>query len=282
MKKTFLTRRNALLAPGSFSRGKYALAFVLLLLAIRLAAPNFFWKLFAPVLRTSEALASESHKLLSSFGDRAALALQNEQLQRENAELALENQSLLQKTSDLQTLFGVPGGLSAAPIPVDVLAHPPESPYDTLLVAGGTRTGLKLGMTAFALANATSSMGVPVGVVSTVTADFARITLYSSPGVQTSAWVGSLHTPLSLVGAGAGALIASVARAANVSVGDTVFGLGMAPLGKVVRIDSDPTSPSMTLRVMPAANPFSITEMLVRDTGASLRDALLCATSTLL
>ena len=74
---------------------------------------------------------------------------------------------------------------------------------------------------------------------------------------------------------------ASLARSASVVVGDTVFGPGpgMLPIGTVARIDDDPSSPSLTLHIMPKINLFSVSWVVVRDTGAAFLDALE-ATST--
>jgi cell shape-determining protein MreC len=114
--------------------------------------------------------------------------------------------------------------------------------------------------------------GVPLGKVTSVLSDFSRATLFSSPEMTTNGWVGSAKVPLTITGSGAGTMSASLARSADVSVGDTVSisGPGMLPVGVVVRIDSDPSSPAVTLRITPAVNPFSITWVLLRDTGATL------------
>jgi cell shape-determining protein MreC len=214
---------------------------------------------------------------LQSFGNAATLDSRNEQLMNENAALASENQTLFQKLANISALSGsqtvgknVPTGILAG-----VVARPPESPYDTLVLAAGENEGVALGQEAF------GAGGVPIGVVSSVLADFSRVTLFSAPGTNTVGWVGRTNLPLTIFGAGAGAMNATSARSAGIAVGDTVFvpGPGMLPIGTVTRIDSDPSSPSVTLRIQPALNLFSITWVLLRDTGAAL---LISATSTIL
>jgi len=155
-----------------------------------------------------------------------------------------------------------------------VVARPPESPYDSLVLAAGSNAGVALGMEAFGLG------GVPIGVVSSILADFSRVTLFSAPGMNTAGWVGRAHLPLTIVGVGAGAMNAAAARPAGIAIGDTVFapGPGMLPIGTVVRIDSDPSSPSVTLRIQPALNLFSVSWVTVRNTGAAL---LMSTTSSL-
>jgi len=250
-------------------------------------APNLFWHTFAPIFRLSDALTEKSHVFFSSFGDRATLALENERLASENAALAIENQTLLQKAADLSGLALGDKGITAG-----VVARPPTSPYDTLVIAAGSDQGVTIGMEAFGLpvglpvglpAGKAEGGGVPIGVVSSVLDNFSRVTLFSAPGASTNGWVGRENVPLIIKGAGAGAMNASVSRAAGVVAGDTVSvpGPGMLPIGAVVRVDSDPASPSVTLRISPAINLFSTTLVLLRDTGITAFTFPLEATSTL-
>lgn len=277
MKRTFLARRNAFLSSANISWGSYALIIALFLFFMRFAAPDFFWKVFAPVFRSADSLAAGSHAFLSSFGDVAKLSLRNEILADENAALANENQALLQKTASLEALLGspAPGKSTPSGILAGVVARPPEAPYDTLVLAQGSRAGIALGQEVFGAGN------VPIGVISSVLDDFSRVTLFSSSGVSIAGWVGSANIPLTVTGVGAGSMSASLARSANIAVGDSVFGPGpgMLPIGTVTRIDESPSSPSITLRIMPALNLFSVSWVVVRDTGAALLDALPQATS---
>jgi len=234
----------------------------LLLLILRFAAPNIFWQAFAPVFRASDALTAGSHTFFASFSNAAALAEMNEKLTSENFALASENRALQQKAADLSALIGSSATKKDLGISAGVVARPPASPYDTLVLAAGGKSGVLAGMEAFGVG------GVPIGIVTSVLSDFSRVTLFSAAGTVTNGWVGQ-NIPLTIVGAGAGAMNASLARPANVVVGDVVFvpGPGMLPVGSVVRIDSDPLSPSVTLRIMPASNPFSIAWVELRSTG---------------
>ena len=279
MKRTFLAKRNALLSSEDVSWGALALAIVLLALLLRLLAPNIFWRIFTPLFQSANAFAVQSHAVIASFRDTTALALQNERLTIENAALASENSALAAKADNLSALFGAPprerkkdSGILAG-----VVARPPESPYDTLVLAAGSTDGATLGMEAFGIG------GVPLGVVSSITDDFSRITLFSAPGMITHGWVGVGNLPLSIEGSGAGTFTASLPRSAGVSVGDKVFapGQGALPIGTVARIDGDPSVPEVTLRITPALNPFSTSWVLLRDTGVSLLKSVPAALPTL-
>ncbi len=278
MKKIFSAKRNALLSSATISWGGGALALVLIILLVRFAAPNIFWRAFAPVFHAADTLALASHTFAASFGTAAALTLQNERLTSENSALASENQALSQKIVNISALsgFSVPQQ-HASGILAGVLAHPPVSPYDTLVLSAGSTAGVRKGMEVF------GAGGVPLGVVETVLADFSRAVLFSAPGMSTYGWVGKASSPVTLVGEGAGTMSALMPRSANIIVGDSVFvpGPGMLPIGSVVRIDDEPSSPSVTLRIMLSQNIFSIPWVLVRDSGTALQGPLFSATSTL-
>ncbi|NNM83989.1 rod shape-determining protein MreC [Candidatus Parcubacteria bacterium] len=272
MKRTFLVKRNALLSSANLSWGTVALVVAVLFLLMRLLAPNFFWYVFAPAFRVSDALAQTTHGFLSSFGDAATLTLQNEKLANENTALVTQNQALVQKLGSITGLVTSPKGIVAG-----VVAHPPESPYDTLVLAAGSEDGVMLGMEALGEGN------VPLGIVSSVLAHFSRVTLLSAPGVSLDGWVGHGNLPLILKGSGAGTVTASVPRSAGIVVGDTVSvpGPGSLPVGTVVRVDSVPSSPSVTLRIAPLFNLFSVTWVTLRDTGTALRAAFSTTTPLL-
>ena len=237
---------------------------------VRLLAPNFFWQAAAPIFRLADTVAETNHAFFASFSDATALVVRNEQLVKENAALENENQSLRKKEA-------ITGGFdSSKGILAAVVARPPESPYDTLVLAAGSIAGVALGQEAFGVGN------VPLGIVTAVMTDFARVTLFSAPGMLTYGWVGSANVPLSILGSGAGTMSASLSRSMDIAVGDTVFapGPGMLSIGHVVRVESNPSSPGITLRIMPNVNLFSLGWVQLRDVGAEVRNLFSVATST--
>lgn len=278
MKKTYLARRNALISSANASWGLLALAFAVLVLLIRLLAPNFFWHSLTPAFRIASAITERSDSFFKGFSDAATLASTNEKLANENSALTLQNLALLEKMTDVSALAGFAPQKTASPkILAGVVARPPESPYDTLVLSAGTNDGITLDMEAF------GEGGVPLGVVSWVTADFSRVTLFSSPGINMSGWIGKASLPVIIRGAGAGVMNASVARSAGIITGDIVFlpGPGMLPVGAVTRVDSDSSSPSVTLRITPTLNYFSISWVSLRYTGITFRNALSSTTPIL-
>jgi len=277
MKKTFLSRRNALLAPENLSWGAFALTFAVFALFVRLVVPNLFWSAVAPAFRGADALAAGSSAFFSSFGNAADLSAKNEELLNQNAALANENQALVQKTASLFVLLGSSPKTDTPGIIAGVVARPPASPYDTFVLASGSDADIVVGMEVF------GAGGVPLGIVSAVLTGFSRVTLFSSPSMRVDGWVGSTRVPLTIRGSGGGTMSASVARSAGVKAGDAVFvpGPGALPVGSVVRVDSDPSSPSVTLQIQPAVNLFSVAWVELRAAGPSFAAGLSWATSTM-
>jgi cell shape-determining protein MreC len=261
MKRIFLARRNAILSSANISWGSFALLFAVSLLIVRLIAPNFFLQIFAPVFSASDALAIESNSFINAFKNVSLLAAQNETLANEISTLKIEKQVLEEKMAGISGL-----GRSVSGVIAGVIAGPPVSPYDILVVSAGSMDGVKVGMEAF------GAGGVPLGTVSSVYSNFSRITLFSAPDADTGGWVGHSHVPITLSGTGAGTISASAPRSANIEIDDTVFapGPGMLPIGRVVRIDNNASSPSVTLRIMLTQNIFSITWVALRDTGINM------------
>lgn len=269
MRKTFSPKRSLLESLLSLSWGGIILAVALLVLVIRFLFPNFFWTVTSPLFTISNAAAGASRSFLGSFNNAADLTLRLDTLTRDNAALQNENAALKARVAAYGAFEDQPGIIAG------VVARPPQSAYDTLVVAAGEREGVTIGMEAFAAG------GVPLGVVDTVWDRFARVILFSAPQTVTPGWVGPHSTAISINGLGGGALRASVASTANIVVGDVVYvpGPGALPLGRVGDIETNPSSTSVVLRIIPAVNLFSVTWVTLRDTGIALpRQA--AATST--
>jgi cell shape-determining protein MreC len=140
-----------------------------------------------------------------------------------------------------------------------VVLRPPVSPYDTLVIDAGFKDGVVVG------ALVEGPGGAPIGTIGSVATDSARVILYSSYGVSTSAWAGEERTPLTLMGEGGGAFSATASSEAPLTVGEAISlpvgGAGV--MGVIDRIDKDPSSPEAEVRIRPLVNPYSITWVTV-------------------
>lgn len=253
-------RRNTLLAPGS---GKWILAVIAvicILFILRAFFPGVITSLASPFWRTGAAATETSGSIAAFFGDKALLAQERDALQREVSALKEQNATLAARTIDLERLLG--GRTEASPgILAGVLMRPPVSPYDTLVVDQGAAAGVLVGK------RVQGAGGVPLGVVESVSDRSARVLLYSAPGKVTEGWVGVSRTPVSLEGASAGAFRTSVPRERVVAVGEEVYlpGPGAVPIGTVVRVDTDPSSPRAVIHIRPRTSPFSLTWVTIEE-----------------
>jgi cell shape-determining protein MreC len=214
-----------------------------------------------PFWRLSAAVGDAVHSGSAAFSSPAELQGKLDSAAAENAALQNQNKTLAAQVVELQKLLGSRADVPPA-ILASVSARPPESPYDTLVIDQGSRAGV------VADALVTGPGGVPVGRVASVNAASARVLLFSAPDVKTDAWAGQGKVPITLTGAGGGAFEAIAEKGAALVEGDTVYmaDSGAAAMGTIVRLDSDPSSTAITLRIQPLANPFTLTWVLVSRT----------------
>lgn len=245
--------RNRILSGGGAAAAAVALL-VLIVLAVRFAAPGLLARLSSPLWNAGARLTAS---VGSIAGTRASEASPQE-LAAENTALTAQNAALTAKVADLTALLGTRTEPEKG-IVASVLARPPVAPYDVLIIDQGTNAGVALGALAF------GPGGTPVGTVGVATSRESRVALFSTKGLQTNAWIGASRIPVTLTGAGAGAFTASLPRTAGVAPGDGVYvaAYGAVPIGTVVKVESDPSSPSVNLDVRPYTNPFSLTWVTV-------------------
>jgi cell shape-determining protein MreC len=253
MKMRFLKRRNALLTPQSLSAGTAVLAIAILLVVVRFFLPGFFVLAVSPLWNVGTYMSSKTRAVTESFASATAVGQERDQLASENATLMLENSALTAKVNDLTSLIGTRPPLRPG-ILAGVLARPPFSSYDTLIIDEGSAAEVRVG------AMVTATGGVPVGTIASVTGDTARVVLLSAPGTKTGGWIGEARTPVTLTGEGAGAFSLSVSKDIKIAVGDLVYvpSNGAVPIASVARLDTDPSSAFVEVQLRPVVNPFSI------------------------
>lgn len=256
MKTQFSRRRNALLGNrsilGPLSLG--VLSLLLIFFLMRVFLPGLLATLATPLWKTGTVLTAGAGNTTSFFSDRIKLIQERDRLLAEQA--ALTQQALVSRAriQDLERLLGDRTEPNEG-ILAGVLARPPVTPYDILIVDAGTSSGVSVGDRVF------GAGGTPIGTVASVAGETARIMLYSAAGQETESWIGVDRIAVTLVGRGSGAFSALVAREAGINPGDQVFvpGPGALPVGSVRAVASDPSSPRSLLEIEPLVNPFSIT-----------------------
>ncbi len=260
MKRQSFRRRNSILGgyPWLGPAALACLVLVLIFATLRFFLPGALVAVASPFWKTGGALSAGVGNTASFFSDKAKLAEERDRLEAENAALSARAAVLEARASDLTRLLGArtepsPGVLAS------VIARPPVSPYDVLIIDAGSEAGVLAGQ------QVRGAGGVPVGIVEAALARSSRVLLYSTPSVETESWVGETRMPVTLVGMGSGSMHAVVSRDAGIVAGDMVYvaGEGALPVGTVVAVANDPSSPRSRIDIRPIANPFSITWVTV-------------------
>lgn len=245
MKMRF-SRRPSVISPRAFVLLCIVGALVVVVLLLRFVFPS----VFTGATSMLWSIGSSASHIGASFGDTVALSRERDALLLERDALLAENLALRESVEEYRELQE--GGRIAG-----VLARPPLTPYDVLIVDSGSEQGVRAGDRVFAQG------GVPVGLVADVSAHESRVKLFSSGGYETYGWIGEERHAVTFVGQSMGAFYVAVPRDIEISVGDTAYmpGPGARPFGQVVNVRSGASSPEQILHVRPYISPFSITSV---------------------
>jgi len=131
-----------------------------------------------------------------------------------------------------------------------VLAKPPQSPYDTLVIDIGRAAGVSAGDLVLSFGN------IALGRVNSVEESHATVLLFSNGGAETQAIVERSDLSLVLTGKGGGGFEVKLPQDADIAVDDLIVlpGLLPTPLGQVVKIDTAAASSFKTVSVRALAN----------------------------
>ncbi|XKT74936.1 MAG: hypothetical protein ACJKSS_02105 [Patescibacteria group bacterium UBA2103] len=203
--------------------------------------PGFLESIFAKstVVQTSTASASQS--FFSFFKDKSDLEAKIKRL--EDNELALQLQLQIssyteEENKDLRELLGYQkddGVLGS------VLAWPPKTAYDTLLLEVGKPVSV---------GDLVLGRGVaPIGTIERIEGSYAYVRLFTHGGAEVQVRVGSEYIPLTMVGMGGGAAVINAPKDISVTTGDSVFFpySGNTIMGRVGAIETDSQSPNQKL-----------------------------------
>jgi cell shape-determining protein MreC len=259
MKKQFYPKLSNSLVRGRNAGRNLAWMFgsvagvVTLLFLLRTFLPSVLVFAATPLWTGGTKLEAGVGAVFSGFGNSVKLTQQNTALSAQLSELQNENAVLTARAQDLTKLLGGQSG-SEANILGGVLARPPQSPYDTMVVNVGSKDGVIIGAIAYA------SGGIPIGTIRSVAPHTATIELLSTAGRTTDAWIGVDRIALSINGLGGGTFAARLPKSVPVSVGDSVYvpGPGAIPIATVARVKTDPSSPTVDLYLQPMVNIFSL------------------------
>ncbi len=195
--------------------------------------------IFSPFYAIKEYVNTSSAALPSFVRSRIEL---------ENRIQALEQELETQKGSTVafeylkkenETLRNLLSATSTESILAGVIARPPRTPYDALVIDQGSTNGITEGSPVF------YGMGTALGYVARTLPHQSVVTLFSSPGVETTVYVFGPDIFTTAYGEGGGVIRLSVPQGLTVSEGDMVVlpSLNAGILGMVHAVVSNPTEP---------------------------------------
>jgi hypothetical protein len=215
---TYLKRSN----PRERKGKRVAWAIVILLVALfsvqfffPRAYPSIIYPLFAPLWKSETGvLGWISHKIALA-GSKADLVVENENLSQELASRdagALLLETLKAENEQLKNALGRSG--RRADVLALVISRPPISPYDTLIVDAGAKSGIKVGDNVYADGD------VIIGDVVEVYTNQSKVSLFSTPGRTTLGRIGTSSVDTLITGSGSGGFTARVPVSITPHVGD--------------------------------------------------------------
>ncbi|MDB5194159.1 MAG: Rod shape-determining protein MreC [Parcubacteria group bacterium] len=261
MKTNFLPKNSFRRKPRSRSREVLVVASVFVVGA-------FFFSYFGgyvsnvvgPLWHSNAFLSRGLTNLTASLRSKDALITENTNLKDQLAsdeELIVSLRTIAASRDDLLSSFG---RNAASGISANVLVHPPETPYDILVIDAGENLGVKL------LSEVSTPEGSSIGSISDIFSKTARVKLYSTAGERTDAVLERGQVPVTLTGRGGGNLEFTLPRTIDVEIGDRIVTstIDTALLGVVGSVDVTPTDSFKTVLVKSPINPSTLRHVLIK------------------
>jgi len=195
----------------------------------------------SPALKGAHILADGRSGFLAFLTSKESLMEENASLRRQATDLTLMRAENERLRARLATFEGA--GFPAASLVASVIATPPHSVYDTLLIDVSKIGNVRQGMLVLSLD------GAALGTLAEVFGGTAKVLLFSSSGVQTPSSLGARTTAIDLVGRGGGSFRATVPSRTRVDVGDSITSavLGGRIVALVEAVTTDVSQLSSTI-----------------------------------
>ena len=217
-------------------------------------------RVFTPVWSGENFVARGLNNLYLFFYTKDALIKENQALK----DKLISNEILLASTrtlSDTENNFLKSIGRTSTMkiVTAAVLVHPPETPYDVLIIDVGSDNGVAVGQEVALPTTATGEQGPKIGVITDVYKQNSRVKLYSANGEKTNAILERNSVPIVLTGRGGGNFEFSLQRDANVVVGDKILSpdINRSLVGVVKDIEEEATDSFKKVLVISVANIYT-------------------------
>lgn len=191
--------------------------FVLVVLVFSLFG-NIIITTASPVWKAENVVSRSLRNSAGFFLSRKALMDENSILRDRVASLEAEVLSMSRELSQEGALLELVGRIKDSHnVAAAVLTHPPQTPYDVLIIDAGSDHGVVLG------SEVSLPEGPLLGKVSEVLAKTSKVRLFSAVDEETNAVLERGDMAVTLVGVGGGNFKISVPRDTQVEVGDRVL-----------------------------------------------------------
>lgn len=225
-----------------------------------LSAGGLF-KVFTPVWNGENFITRGFNNLYLFFYTKDSLIKENQALK----DKLISNEILLASTrtlSDTENNFLKSIGRVSTKklVTAAVLVHPPETPYDVLIIDVGSDNGVVVGQeVALPTTSTTGAEGPKIGVITDVYKTNSKVLLYSANGEKTNAVLERNSIPILLTGRGGGNFEFSLQRDANVVVGDKILSadINRSLIGVVKDIEMEATDSFKKVLVISVANIYT-------------------------
>ncbi len=222
---------------------------------------KYFSIVFMPIWNSDVLTESGVPNLIGSLREKDVLVKENTELKEKMAsqdELVISLKTIVNSYDDLLKTFGRE---RTAGIPASVLVHPPETPYDILIIDAGSNLGVLMESLV------TTPEGSALGNISEVSPQTSRVRLYSTSGERTDAVLERGGISVTLIGRGGGNFETSVPRDTVVQIGDRVLlsTLESVLVGVVGNVESTPTDSFKSVLIKSPTNPTHQRFVLVKQ-----------------
>lgn len=254
----FLQTKRMTSSPNSNWARIRVVAILLLVIFVLVSAKSIVSSVASIVTSPFYAVAhyfKESSATIPSFiRDRNLLIEEKRALETALASqqgIALTLEHAMQENKELRQMLGA---LPAERLVAGVIAQPPHTPYDTLVLDRGTDAGITQYAPVF------HTNGAAIGYIRSVTARSAIVTLFSSPHAETTVYVFGPNIFARAEGQGGGVTRISIPQGIVVTEGDIVVlpALDGGLFGTIDAVESTPTGPEQNAFITLAAPIASI------------------------
>jgi len=209
----------------------------------------------SPVWQAENVIARSLRNGATFLRTQKTLSEENIVLKEKLSSLELRILSLSNEEAQKDTLFELIGREREPNIIVAaVLTHPPQTPYDIIIIDAGSNDSIAIGSTV------SLPEGPSLGIISRIFSGKAQVKLFSANGEETNAVLERNSIPVTLVGIGGGNFKLAIPYDVAIEKGDRILSLDIVSrlLATVGKINVRPTDSFKEILAKSPTNIFTL------------------------